>query len=81
MATLQQFYGLDLATLQTMRTQFTEAIISVATAGQSYSIGGRTFTRASLSELNSTLAAINAAIDFRSGKTRTVTLPAFRRSY
>ena len=71
------FYGLDSATLATLKDAYTNAIVAVATAGQSYSISGRAFTRANLPELNATLAEIIAAQNFANGTAITQTYPRF----
>lgn len=56
------FFGLPLATLIEMRDEFVAAIRAVATNGVSYSIGGRSLSRANLGEMTQTLADIEAAI-------------------
>ena len=75
------FYGLDSATLATLKTNYTDAIIAVATAGQSYSISGRAFTRANLKELNETLAEIVAAQNYAAGTGNAQTYPRFGTGY
>lgn len=75
------FYGLDAATLATLKTAYTNAIVAVATAGQSYSISGRSFTRANLPELNQSLAEIVAAQNYAAGTTITQTYPRFGSGY
>ena len=64
---LAAFVHLDVSTLQTMQSEYTTAISAVAAAGQSYSISGRSFTRANLPELTKTLADINRAINHANG--------------
>lgn len=71
------FYGLDSSTLATLKEAYTNAIVAVATAGQSYSISGRSFTRANLAELNETLAEILAAQARAAGTATTQTYPRF----
>jgi hypothetical protein len=61
-----EFRGLDLATLRTMRTTYTDAITALATA-QSYSIAGRSVSRADLSSIVATLGKINAEIRRQEG--------------
>ena len=73
------FYGLPLATLQTMQTQWLACLAGIATAGQSYSIAGRQFTRANLSEVKDMVAELQAAIDLADGTRTTVTYPNFSR--
>jgi len=72
----QAFFGLDLATLLTMRSQFTTAIQEIATIGQSVSIPGRSVSSANLSELTATLDKINQAIDYKQGSR--ITRPVVR---
>lgn len=62
MASIADFVGLDQATLTELKTTYLEAIKAVAD-GQSYTIGNRTVTRASLPELRNTMAAINYALN------------------
>ena len=73
MAIKGTFFGLPLATLQTMQTQWLACLTGIATAGQSYQIAGRQFTRADLAEVKDTIAELQAAIDRASG-TRTTYL-------
>lgn len=61
------FVGFPVARLTSMQTKYLDAIEAVATGGQSYSINGRSFTRANLDELRDTLAEINAAIEKLNG--------------
>jgi hypothetical protein len=75
MAIKGTFYGLPLATLQSLQTQFTACLVGIATAGQSYQIAGRQFTRADLAEVKDTIAELQSAIDRASG-TRTTSLLA-----
>lgn len=79
MAIKQTFFGLDAATLASLKTKYIEALEAVAVAGQSYSISNRSFTRANLSEIKDTLAEIQSAIDYTNGTAVTTTLPSFRR--
>ena len=73
------FYGLPLATLQAMQVQLLACLAGIATAGQSYSIAGRQFTRANLSEVKDMVAELQAAIDRANGTRATVTYPNFSR--
>lgn len=75
------FYGLDSATLATLKEAYTNAIVAVATAGQSYSISGRQFTRADLAELNQTLAEIIAAQNQANGTGINQTYARFGSGY
>lgn len=61
------FFGLDSATLATLKTNYVACLNAIAVAGQSYSISGRTFTRANLKEVSAMLAEVQAAIDRAAG--------------
>lgn len=69
------FFGLPIATLEELRDEYVDAIKAIATNGVSYSIGGRSLSRANLTEVKETLADILAAID-RAGGNRRRTLYA-----
>lgn len=58
--------GLDAATLGTLKTAYTAALLAVA-QNQSYSVSGRSFTRANLSEIKETLNQINRALEVANG--------------
>lgn len=64
------FFGLPIATLQELRDDYVAAIKAIATNGVSYSIGGRSLSRANLTEVRDTLADILSAIDRASGTRR-----------
>jgi hypothetical protein len=64
------FFGLPIATLEELRDQYIDALKAIATNGVSYSIGGRSLSRANLTEVKETLADILAAIDRSSGNRR-----------
>jgi hypothetical protein len=66
------FFGLPVATLQTMQTQWQACLTAIATAHQSYSIAGRSFTRANLAEVSSTLGEITAALNRAQGTVQQV---------
>lgn len=61
------FFGLDAATLATLKTNYVACLNAIAVAGQSYSISGRTFTRANLKEVAQLVAEVQAAIDRAAG--------------
>ena len=73
------FFSLDAATLATLKTNYVACLTAIAVAGQSYSISGRTFTRANLAEVTKTISEIQAAIDRASGTRSTQTYPNFSR--
>lgn len=58
---------LDLATLQTLQGQYVACLTAIAQGNQSYSIAGRSFTRADLVEVRKTLGEISYAIQFKTG--------------
>jgi len=64
------FFGLPVATLEELRDEYVAAIKAIATNGVSYSIGGRSLSRANLTEMRNTLAEIIAAIDRANGSRR-----------
>jgi hypothetical protein len=64
------FYGLPVATLEELRDEYVAAIRAVAVNGVSYSIGGRSLSRANLTEMRNTLGDITAALDRASGRRR-----------
>jgi len=64
------FYGLPVATLTELRDEYVSAIKAVATNGVSYSIGGRSLSRANLTEMRNTLGDLTAALDRASGSRR-----------
>lgn len=67
------FVNLDAATLATMKTEWLACLSAIATAHQSYSIAGRTFTRANLKEVSNMLGEISYAQKLLSGESvRTV---------
>jgi hypothetical protein len=73
------FFYLDASTLATLKTQYVACLSAIATTGQSYSIAGRTFTRANLAEVTNILAEIAAAQRKQSGAGTRVTFTDFRR--
>lgn len=64
------FFGLPVATLTELRDEYVAALKAIATNGVSYSIGGRSLSRANLSEIKETLADIISALDRASGNRR-----------
>jgi hypothetical protein len=66
------FFGLPVATLEAMRDEYVAAIRAVASNGMSYSIGGRSLSRANLTEMKNTLGDIQAALDRAQSKRRRV---------
>ena len=66
------FVGLPLATLNSLRTKYIECLEAIAVAGASYSIAGRSFSRANLTEVRNTLEELTYAIKLADGS-RTLT--------
>jgi hypothetical protein len=61
------FVGLPLSTLTSLRDKFVSCLEAIAVAGVSYSIGGRSFSRANLTEVRNTLEELNYAIRLADG--------------
>ena len=61
------FFGLDVATLTTLKTNYLNALTGISTAGQSYSISGRSFSRANIGEVTAIIREIQQAIDRANG--------------
>jgi len=61
------FVGLPLATLTSLRDKYVTCLEAIAVAGASYSIAGRSFSRANLKEVTDTIAELNLAIRKASG--------------
>lgn len=74
------FYGYPLATLQAMQTQWNAALAALA-VNQSYSLAGRSLTRADLRATLDTIAEIQSAIDRANGVRVTQTYAFFNSGY
>lgn len=70
------FLGLDAATLATLKTKTLDAIQAVL-LNQSYSLNGKSVSRADLAQLNQMLGQIVDAIDYGSGATTDTTFVSF----
>lgn len=66
------FSGIDAATLLSLRTSLVQGIAAVA-QNQSYSLNGRSLTRADLGQLRITLGQVSAALDEARGDTASET--------
>ena len=66
------FVGLPLATLTSLRDKYVSCLEAIAVAGVSYSIAGRSFSRANLTEVRNTIEELSYAIKLADG-TRTLT--------
>ena len=81
MALSKSYFGLPLAALQGLQTQFIACLEAIAVAGASYSIAGRSFTRANLGEVAQTIKELQAAIDFAKGARVKRVVTAFPTQY
>lgn len=70
------FLGLDSATLSTLKTKTLDAIQAVL-LNQSYSLNGKSVSRADLVQLNQMLGQITDAIEYNSGATTDTTFISF----
>ena len=75
-ASSNPFFGLPLATLQTLQTAYVAAVTALA-SNQSYSLNGRTLQRADLDKVMTALGQINGAIADAQGTTTNRTLVSF----
>ena len=73
----KSFYGLPLATLESLRAKYLACLEAIAVAGASYSIAGRSFTRANLAEVSQTVKELTAAIESANGTRVRRTVTAF----
>ena len=81
MALSKSYFGLPLATLTSLQTQFIACLEAIAVAGASYSIAGRSFTRANLGEVAQTIKELQAAIDSARGTRVKKVVTAFPTQY
>jgi hypothetical protein len=77
MALSKTFFGLPLATLQGLQAKYIACLEAIAVAGSSYSIAGRSFTRANLSEVAQMIKELQAAIENATGARVRRTVTAF----
>ena len=70
------FLGLDASLLATLKSDAVDAVRAVL-KNQSYSINGKSVSRADLTALNHTLGQIQMAIDDANGNAETVTFVSF----
>ena len=61
------FLGLDVATLTSLRDQFVQCLFTIAQVGQSWQVANRTYTKADFAEVKATLGELNAAIAATAG--------------
>lgn len=79
MALANPFIGLDSATLTTLKTQAVACLSAILT-NQSYSLNGRSLTRANLAEVKDMVGQLQAALDIANGNTAEVTCVSFNGS-
>lgn len=72
------FLGLPAGTLQAQLDAYLAAHLAIATTGQSYSMEGRTLTRANLADIERTIERLNAALQLANSQTATRVIPSFR---
>ena len=70
------FLGLEAATLATFKSRVSDAILAVL-SNQSYSLNGKSVTRADLNSLTQMLGQVQWAIDDANGTARTETFVSF----
>jgi len=73
------FTSLTANELTSLRTKYLSCLEAIATAGQSYSIDGRSFTRADINAVKLTLSQITDAQAMKSGTRARRTFTDFRR--
>lgn len=61
------FFDLDVPTLQSLLATYKTAMTQVVTGGQSYSISGRSFTRANIQDLAAMIREIQQALNRANG--------------
>lgn len=71
------FIGLPVSILQAQLDAYLSAHLAVATTGQSYSIEGRSLTRANLPDIQRAITNLNDAIRIAKGQTATRIIPNF----
>ena len=76
MASDNPFEGLDAGMLATLKTETYVAIRAVL-VNSSYSLNGKSVTRADLGRLTTMLGQIQSALDYQSGNTTDVTFVSF----
>lgn len=68
MALNKSFFGLPIATLEELLNDYVACLKAIAVAGASYSIAGRSFSRANLNEVSQTVKELQAALDAANGR-------------
>ena len=70
------FFGIDVGTLNTLKTKVLDAIQAVL-LNQSYSLNGKSVNRADLDKLNLMLGQLQVAIDDANNESTTVSYVSF----
>lgn len=70
------FFGIELATLTTIKTNTLSALTAVL-SNQSYSLEGKSVSRADLDKIKDTLGQVQAAIDVANNDAETLTRVSF----
>ena len=73
------FASLSVGQLSALQTAYLDCVTALA-ANQSYSLNGRSLTRASLPQVTQTLGQINAALAIANGTSTTVSYVSFTGS-
>lgn len=68
MALNKSFFGIPVATLEELLNDYVACLKAIAVAGASYSIAGRSFSRANLNEVSQTVKELQAALDAANGR-------------
>lgn len=76
MAVDNAFIGLDIGTLQTLKTEAIACLRAIM-LNQSYALNGRTLTRANLNDVRDMIGQLQAAIENAQGLTSSRTYVAF----
>lgn len=76
MASANPFFGIDVGTLNTLKTEVIAAI-RACLLNTSYSLNGKSVTRADLGKLNEMLGQLQSAIDDANNDSNTVTFVSF----
>lgn len=76
MAIDNPFIGIELATLQALKVKTVSAIEAVL-LNQSYSLNGKSVSRADLGRLNEMLGQLQGGIDDANGNSQTVTFVSY----
>lgn len=80
MAVQGAFFGLPLASLLALQTQYVNAAAEVSTVGKSYTVGNRSYTLDDMTDIRQTLLELGAAIRKATGNRRknVVAVQAYR---